>query len=217
MPRPASRSISASTCAWDSRTPRSSARFELPSRSPNSTSYHARIIMPLLIVTGRTGACGKTKRIAGAPARSSSFTIGTKSLPSAPRPWSQMTLAAGLLPVSISMVSSRPVMSAPAGLAHVRVQSIDVGLHLLARALVDDLAPHDAAGVGEAVARRGQRALHAVHAFADHDLDHLDPLVEDDDLDRLLRFRYPYRDLLGVHGQLPGFGLMADLGRNAFT
>ena len=26
-------------------------------------SYHARIGMPLLIVTGRTGACGNTKRI----------------------------------------------------------------------------------------------------------------------------------------------------------
>src|SRR5688572_1098448 len=182
MPRPASRSISASTCAWDSRTPRSSARFELPSRSPNSTSYHARIIIPLLIVTGRTGACGKTNRIAGAPARSSSFTIGTKSLPSAPSPCSQMTAAVGFLPVSTSIASSRLAMSAPAGLAHVRVQAIDVGLHLLARALVDDLAPHDVAGVGEAVARRGQRALHAVHAFADRSEEHTSELQSQSNL-----------------------------------
>src|SRR5687768_3527241 len=200
MPRPASRSIRAPTSAWDSRTPRSSARFELPSRSPNSTSYHARIIMPLLIVTGRTGACGKTNRIAGAPSRSSSFTIGTKSLPSAPRPCSQMTLAAGLFPVSISMVSSRPVMSAPAGLAHVRVEAVDVGLHLLARALVDDLAPHDAAGVGEAVARRGQRALHAVHAFADHHLDHVRTLVEYHHVHGLASFGHAHRNFFRVHG-----------------
>ena len=62
-------------------------------------SYHARIDIPLLIVTGCTGACGKTNRI-GAGGRSSSPTIGTKSRPSAPRPCSQMTLrvrvAAGL-------------------------------------------------------------------------------------------------------------------------
>src|SRR5688572_19096664 len=216
MPRPASRSISAATCAWDSRTPRSSARLDLPSRSPSSTSYHARIIMPLLIVTGRTGACGKTNRIAGASSRPSSPTIGTKSLPSAPRPCSQMTAADGLLPVSTSMPSSCAT-SASSRLADVRVQALDVGLHLVPAALVDDLAPHHAAGVGEAVARRGQRAFHAVHALADHHLDHFGALVEDDDVDRLLGLGDAHRDLFRMHGLYPGLVLIADLGRNALT
>ena len=68
-------------------------------------SYQARMRMPWLIVTGRTGACGKMKRTA--PGSSSSGTIGSKSWPSAPRPCSQMTQAAGLGPVSISMASMR--------------------------------------------------------------------------------------------------------------
>src|SRR5215831_9581392 len=67
-------------------------------------SYHARITMPLLIVTGCIGACGKTNRI-GTSGRSSSPTIGTKSLPSAPRPCSQITLVAGRGAVSISIAS----------------------------------------------------------------------------------------------------------------
>src|SRR5262245_52679512 len=62
------------------------------------------------MVTGRIGACGKTKRTA-APSSSSSFTIGTKSLPSAPRPCIQMTAAAGFLPVSSSMTSSFSVFA----------------------------------------------------------------------------------------------------------
>jgi hypothetical protein len=53
-------------------------------------SYQARIDMPLLIVTGRTGACGNTKRNAGHVESTSSGTIGAKSLPSAPSPCSQM-------------------------------------------------------------------------------------------------------------------------------
>src|SRR5688500_9590879 len=63
-------------------------------------SYQARMRMPLLIVTGRTGACGKTKRTGCLSA--SSGTIGSKSCPSAPRPCSQMTAARGSGPVSIS-------------------------------------------------------------------------------------------------------------------
>jgi hypothetical protein len=55
-------------------------------------SYHARIAMPLLIVTDRTGACGNTKRRAGQSGETSSGTIGAKSWPSAPRPCSQMML-----------------------------------------------------------------------------------------------------------------------------
>ncbi len=49
--------------------------------------------MPMLSVTGRTGACGNTKRMPGSAGSFSSGTIGTKSWPSAPRPCSQITLA----------------------------------------------------------------------------------------------------------------------------
>ena len=73
-------------------------------------SYHARMGMPPLIVTGRTGACGNTKRTAGQPGRTSSGTTGTKSLPSAPRPCNQTTLQRGSGPVSRSMVSRSCVM-----------------------------------------------------------------------------------------------------------
>src|SRR5882762_10543975 len=72
--------------------------------APPVMSYHARMRMPPLIVTGWTGACGKTKRIADGGSRISG-TIGAKSLPSAPSPCSQMTLAAGFFPVSISIAS----------------------------------------------------------------------------------------------------------------
>src|SRR3981081_713445 len=100
VPRSFSRPIKASIKTCEARTPRSSSRLFAPS----VMSYHARIRMPPLIVTGRTGACGKTKRIADLGNRSSG-TIGAKSLPSAPSPCSQMTLAVGFFPVSISIAS----------------------------------------------------------------------------------------------------------------
>ena len=99
MPLAFSRAMSASTCACDSRTPATSARLVM---SPAERSYQARIRNPLLSVTGRTGACGKTKRIGSAAGSRISPTIGTKSLPSAPRPWSQITAAVGCGPVSCS-------------------------------------------------------------------------------------------------------------------
>ena len=74
----------------DSRSPSSSAR---PSAVSVLMSYQARIRMPMLSVTGRTRACGNTKRTPGESGSFSSGTIGTKSWPSAPRPCSQMTLA----------------------------------------------------------------------------------------------------------------------------
>src|SRR4030067_2845926 len=61
-------------------------------------SYQARITYPLLIVTGRSGACGKMNLTA--TGRLSSSTMGTKSWPSAPRPCSQMMLCCGCLPDS---------------------------------------------------------------------------------------------------------------------
>ena len=59
-------------------------------------SYQARIAMPPLIVTGCTGACGKTKRTGPTASSSNASAMGTKSFPSAPRPCSTMTLAVGL-------------------------------------------------------------------------------------------------------------------------
>src|SRR5260221_859130 len=72
--------------------------------APSVMSYQARMRMPPLIVTGWTGACGKTKRIADGGWRIWG-TIGAKSLQSAPSPCSQMTLADGFFPVSISIAS----------------------------------------------------------------------------------------------------------------
>ena len=104
MPRPRSRAMSASTRACEARTPAASCRPSLV------TSYQARMTAPPLMVTGWQGAWGKTKRTAGAADIPSSGTMGSKSWPSAPRPWSQMTAARGAGPVSISIVSSRPLM-----------------------------------------------------------------------------------------------------------
>ena len=56
-------------------------------------SYQARMRMPPFSVTGRTGACGNTKRTDSGAGSCSAGTIGTKSLPSAPRPCSQITAA----------------------------------------------------------------------------------------------------------------------------
>src|SRR5690606_30651768 len=80
-------------------------------RSSDLMSYQARIGTPLLMVTGRTGACGNTKRNAGQCGRSSSGTIGSKSWPSAPRPCSHSTVHSGEGPVSCSTVSSRSMDS----------------------------------------------------------------------------------------------------------
>jgi multisubunit Na+/H+ antiporter MnhC subunit len=63
-----------------------------------------------LVFTAITGgvaalalALGKMKRIAGFSGKCSSGMMGTKSLPSAPSPWSQMIEALGFGAVSISM------------------------------------------------------------------------------------------------------------------
>src|SRR5262249_53944459 len=96
--RPCSR-INSSVSFCEARRPASSS-----GPPPNCRmSYHARMRMPWLMVTGRIGACGKTKRTGFAS--SSSGTIGSKSCPSAPRPCSQMTAVSGSGPVSIWMAS----------------------------------------------------------------------------------------------------------------
>src|SRR5690606_29168880 len=111
-PRSPSRAIRASTWAMDSRTPASSARFSM---LRSRMSYQARMGTPPLMVTGRTGACGKTKRRAGQPGRTSSGTMGSKSWPSAPRPCSQRMVHSGLAPVWRSTQSSRFITFCPGG------------------------------------------------------------------------------------------------------
>src|SRR3954468_6042530 len=92
---------SSSTAAWEARIPTSSSAPPPSSKM----SYQARMRMPWLSVTGRTGACGNTKRRASEAGSRSSGTIGSKSWPSAPRPCSQMTAAEGDGPVASSMDS----------------------------------------------------------------------------------------------------------------
>src|SRR6266481_3530112 len=103
MPRSPSRAINRRICASASRKPVTSSAAL---RSNPLMSYQARIDIPPLMVTGRTGALGKTKRHARSPRRTISGTMGSKSCPSAPRPCSQITLAFGITAVSTSIVSS---------------------------------------------------------------------------------------------------------------
>ncbi len=68
MPRAISASISASTIACDDAQARLVLARDAPTWPPPADvqcrmSYHARIDMPPLIVTGITGAFGNTKRI----------------------------------------------------------------------------------------------------------------------------------------------------------
>src|SRR5689334_9042925 len=57
--------------------------------------------------------------------------------------------------------------SPPIGLLHIGIQAIDIGLHLLAGALINDLSSQRAAGVSRARARGRQCAPHAVLAFTE--------------------------------------------------
>src|SRR5690606_5831387 len=109
MPRAISRSTRASRLPPAARIPASSMLRPPKSRMSNQ----ARMGMPPLIVTGRTGAFGKTKRTPGPASSPSIGTIGTKSLASAPRPCSQMTAAPGVPPTSSSTVSNSSAMSGP--------------------------------------------------------------------------------------------------------
>ena len=74
-----------------------------PGPAAGSMSYQARICIPPLIVTGRSGAFGKTK-CTGAT-KSNIGTIGSKSWASAPRPCIQITVPVVSGPVSISTQS----------------------------------------------------------------------------------------------------------------
>src|SRR5712691_3532591 len=160
VPRSFSLPIRVSIRACEARTPRSSSRRSAPSMM----SYHARMRMPPLIVTGCTGACGNTKRIAVLGSRSSG-TTDVKSLPSAPSPCSQMMLAVGFFPVSISIAASSSRIGdsilfrsdrrlGPEGLHHFLVR-LDVGP-------ADEV---DAVGDGGENARDDLRAVSIFQAF----------------------------------------------------
>src|SRR5438270_2762964 len=83
--------------------------------------------------------------------------------------------------------------------------SLELGLHLRAASLVDDLASHGVAGIGQRVPRRRQRAAHAVRAFADHHFDRLSALAENADLDLLAGGREAHLDFLErVHARRRG-------------
>src|SRR5712664_2810378 len=57
--------------------------------------------------------------------------------------------------------------STPPGFAQLRIELVQIGLNLLAAALVDQLPPSDAACVGQAHPGRSQLALDIVDAFAE--------------------------------------------------
>src|SRR4051812_1738350 len=84
-------------------------------------------------------------------------------------------------------------------LGHGLVPPREIGLHLLARALVDDLAAHRVAHIGAAGWRRAELAAHVVDAFAEHHLDPFDALVQNGHIDGLAGARNADGDFLGVH------------------
>src|SRR6267143_562149 len=91
----------------------------------------------------------------------------------------------------------RQLLARP-GFTQRRIEPVDIRLNLLATPLVDDLAPHDLADIGHAVASRGQLALDVVDAFAEHHVDPFRPLVQDHDFDGWTAFG-AHLDLLVVH------------------
>src|SRR5882762_3792250 len=180
VPRSFSLPMRASMDACEARTPCSSSRRFAPS----AMSYHARMRMPPLIVTGRTGACGNTKRIAALGNRSSG-TMGAKSLPSAPSPCSQMMLAVGFFPVSISIASSSPGIG-------------DSGLFLADRRLGPEGLHHVFAGFNV-------RAADKVDAVGDGGEDAADDLLAVLVFQAFERFA----DRFGLAGQVDDEGALA--------
>src|SRR5882762_3185860 len=84
------------------------------------------------------------------------------------------------------------------GFTQRRIKPVDIRLNLLATPLVDDLAPHDLADIGHAVASRRQLAFDVVDAFAEHHVDPFRPLVQNHDFYGLPAFG-AHLDLLVVH------------------
>ncbi len=69
--------------------------------------------------------------------------------------------------------------------SQVRIQAIDVRLYLLAGSLIDDLAPHDAAGISLPGTGRRQIAGDIVDALTQHDLNAIDALLEHHHIDEI--------------------------------
>jgi len=74
----------------------------------------------------------------------------------------------------------------------------NIRCHLGNSSFVNDLTPHDAAGIGQTVARRRQFAFDVVNAFTEDNPDRINLLVGDDDLQDLLPFHL-YLDLCIGH------------------
>ena len=67
----------------------------------------------------------------------------------------------------------------------VRIQAIDVRLHLLAGSLIYDLASHDAAGISLPGTGRRQIAGDVVYALTQHDLNAIGALLEHHHIDEI--------------------------------
>src|SRR6185437_5391967 len=131
-------------------------------------SYHARIRMPLLIVTAITGACGKMNRTGSSFGNPSDGTTCDQPLPSSPRPCIQMTEAFGCGPVSISIASSNSAIATHCGsndaiLTDAAIHTANAG-HCIRLALQESPAAD-----GPALDRREHRAIHGHPQQADHD------------------------------------------------
>jgi hypothetical protein len=80
-----------------------------------------------------------------------------------------------------------------------RAFASQIGVHIAARALIDDFASHRAAGVGHPVAGRRKPASHAVNPFAEDNFYPVGTLAHDDDIKGLSCCGYANRDLVGIH------------------
>ena len=86
------------------RMPRSSSRLV---KSSLKTSYQAVVSHPRWAVSANFGACGNTKRAAGAPKSATSRANGSKSLTVVPMPWSHTTVHCGEEPSTGSFTKQR--------------------------------------------------------------------------------------------------------------
>src|SRR5256885_10087764 len=102
-------------------------------------------------------------------------------------------------PASFGIPRRRRRVSAPSGFAQLRIELVEIGLHLLAAAFVDELPPSHASCIGQAHPGRSQLALDVVNALAEHDLYAVGALAVDHDVQGLPGFGYAYLYFLRVH------------------
>ena len=93
----------------------------------------------------------------------------------------------------------------PAGLAHNRIQFVDVRLNLLTAALIHDLASHHAAHKRLPGARGCQCAPDAMRAFTQNHFDAVGALVQHHDLHQLAGFGDAHFYFFVGHGILRKF------------